>query len=99
MSDPNIPDTFDLRHAFRLTEPSAKLLQLLLRDKTVPAELIEKELGVQRQVVAACVYRLRRRMEVLSVSIELMWGAGYYLSSGEKSRVRELVAEATQVTA
>lgn len=93
MTNDNAPELFDLRHAFRLSERSAALLQMLLTSRTVKTVEIAQRFDQPPKQANYAVFRLRSRMETYGVTVEMMHGEGYYLTPAMKAHVQALLDE------
>ena len=84
-------DLVDLRQAFRLNDTAAKLLDALLREKTLTYPMIKDLIGAEGVHAHTALFRLRQRMEVYGIVIVLMRGTGYYLTAPMKNNALALL--------
>jgi predicted DNA-binding transcriptional regulator YafY len=96
MTADTVHELFDLRHAFRLSERSGALLQMLLASRTVKTTEIAERFNQPPKQANYAVFRLRARLETYGVTVDMMHGEGYYLTPAMKAHVQALLDEVTK---
>lgn len=83
-------DLFEMRRAFRLSEVLAKLLDLLLTETRVTAQMIEHDHRLSTDAKVA-IHRLRRRLRPYNIRIETLRGDGYWLEQPMKQLIQDRI--------
>jgi hypothetical protein len=83
-----------LQVEYDLSEMMAKILVLLIENKLVTQAMVEEEHKITVDAKVA-VYKLRLRLEG-AVDINSRRGVGYWISAGDREKLREVLSRAQE---
>jgi DNA-binding response OmpR family regulator len=87
---------FTLRKMYNLPARQAELLHLLLNNRYVSSTMIEIQFKIYTDAKVA-VHKLRRLLSPFQITIEVMRGAGYYLTDDDRRKMWTSIASQPKI--